>query len=754
MHRKLLVFILLINVELIQAQVLHTEFYRPQFHLSPEWGWMGDPNGMIYFDGKYHILWWAHAMSDDLLHWVQYNNGSLLGGPSGFGYWSGSVVVDTHNTAGFNTAEDTAMIAIYTMHYDGTAYEKVGISISLNHVSFKYYENNPVIDINQRDFRDPQVFWHEGTNRWIMVIAKAANHSIEIYASNDLKNWVFQSSFNARGAKDQLWEVPDLFQLPLNDDPTNKKWVMTCGMGPNKVQFWVGDFDGKTFQLDTFDNLYTGKNVGGEVFADFEGNDYGYWSVTGDAFGNAPAKGTLPGQQEVFGFIGRGFVNSYTNGDATTGKMVSPDFKISKRFINYLVGGGTGNGLKISLFVDGTEVAYGKSLKEQESLRWAGWDVSQWIGKTAHIEILDEATGGWGHILIDQIVFSNELFDTHFENANWVDWGNDFYAARTYRNYSSTNQDSTIWIAWMGNWTYAKDIPTAPWTGNLTIPRVLKLVQNEHGYQLRQYPIGNIASLRDTIYYQGETLINGTQVIGGFKPDWNVFELKVSFKIDNINQEFGINLAEDGSNKKLVIGYDAFTSKLYIDRRTAGLVNFNQNFPTIMYAPTPFPADSIMDLYILMDQSSIEVFANKNQTIMSCLVFTKPPATGISVFSKNGQTTMTKLEAWKLNSIWGITPDQLPNGMKEPSENNQGSLFPNPIRRGDKLEVKLKEQVFIDHGIVELTDLSGKLVFKKEIIKTDLSGLVIDISPKISSGQYLFRVRSNSILLIDKIVVF
>jgi len=754
MIKSILAAFLLSVTLTVQAQELHTEFYRPQFHLSPEWGWMGDPNGMIFFDGKYHLLWWGHAMSDDLLHWVQYNNGALLGGPSGFGYWSGSVVVDAQNTAGFNTAEDTAMVAVYTMHYDGTAYEKVGISSSLNHVSFQYYENNPVIDINQKDFRDPQVFWHEGTNRWIMVIAKAANHSVEIYASNDLKNWEFQSSFKTRGDKDQLWEVPDLFQLPLNEDPSNKKWVMTCGMGPNKVQYWIGDFDGTTFHLDTLDNLYTGKNINGDIFADFEEDNYDGWTVTGDAFGNAPATGTLPAQQEVNGFIGRSFVNSFNNGDVTTGKMVSPDFTVSKRFINFLIGGGKGNGLKVSLYVDGAEVIYGKSFQDQETLRWEGWDVTEWLGKTAHIEILDEATGGWGHILVDHIVFSDELMNTHFENANWADWGKDFYAARTYRNYSSNNQDSTMWIAWMGNWTYANNIPTDPWKGHQAIPRVLKLVKNDHGYQLRQYPIGNLASLRDTNYVEGETVINGKQSINGFKPDWNVYELRVSFRITDKHQDFGVNLAEDGLSQKLVIGYDAYTSRLYIDRRSAGLVNFNQNFPVVMYAPTPFPDDSIMDMHILLDQSSVEVFANKNQTTMSALVFTKPPAMGISVFSNNGETTMLSFEAWKLNSIWGVTPDQLPNGKEDHQMKKQGYFYPNPIRKGDKLEIKLNENIFSDHARLELTDLSGRLVYTKDFFNTDISQITIDdLSNCLSSGQYVLKMKSSNVLIIDKLMV-
>ncbi|MBK7214022.1 MAG: glycoside hydrolase family 32 protein [Bacteroidales bacterium] len=449
--QKLLIAVLLSFASLIsEAQVQYAEYYRPQYHLSPQWGGMGDPNGMIYFDGKYHLMWWGHALSDDLVHWVEYSNFAMHGGPGGFGYWSGSVVADIENTAGFNTDQDTALVAVYTMHYDGTAYEKVGISSSLNHIGFDYYEGNPVINVDQKDFRDPSVFWHEPTQRWIMVIAKAIDRKIEFYSSQDMKSWQFLSSFNNRGARDQVWETPDLIQLPLNGDPGNVKWVLTCGMGPNRIQYWVGDFDGANFVLDSLDNLYTCSQVPGEVFESFEGNDYGNWQSTGEAFGTAPSTGTLPNQQTVSGFAGKSFINTYLNGDISTGTLTSPEFQINHRFINFMIGGGMSSKLRLNLIINNSIVAFATSLFNQEILRWDGWDVSQYLGQTAHLEITDQETGGWGHILVDQITFSDVLYNTHIEHANWADWGTDFYAARSYRNYSPNPNDRTVWIAWLG----------------------------------------------------------------------------------------------------------------------------------------------------------------------------------------------------------------------------------------------------------------------------------------------------------------
>lgn len=141
------------------------------------------------------------------------------------------------------------------------------------------------------------------------------------------------------------------------------------------------------------------------VFEDFEGS-YEGWTVEGDAFGTAPAKGTLPNQQRVSGFVGKGLVNSYLNGDGTTGRMISKPFKIERRYIQFLVGGGASAQTQIRLVVDG-RVVRSASGKNDERLLPAVWDVAEFEGKEARIQIVDEATGGWDHINVDQIEFSD-----------------------------------------------------------------------------------------------------------------------------------------------------------------------------------------------------------------------------------------------------------------------------------------------------------------------------------------------------------
>jgi len=141
------------------------------------------------------------------------------------------------------------------------------------------------------------------------------------------------------------------------------------------------------------------------VFEDFE-HGYENWKVEGEAFGTAPAQGTLPNQQPVSGFLGSGLVNSYLNGDATTGRLISKPFSIDRNFIRFLVGGGHFAKTQIRLVVDG-KVARATSGKDNERLEPASWQVGEFAGKTGHIEIVDEEKGGWGHINVDQIVFSD-----------------------------------------------------------------------------------------------------------------------------------------------------------------------------------------------------------------------------------------------------------------------------------------------------------------------------------------------------------
>ena len=240
----------------------NTDYYRPSYHFTPLYGWMNDPNGMVYKNGEYHLYFqynpygskwgnmhWGHAVSKDLLHW---ENLELAIARDTMGHiFSGSSVVDKRNTAGFGK---DAIIAIYTnnsVNHDEVqciAYSKD------NGRTFTKYEGNPVLTPfdGLKDFRDPKVFWYEKNKSWYMIVS--ADKETRFYRSKNLKQWTYVSAFGkGMGQQPCQYECPDFFQLPVNGDKKNMKWVMImninpgCPFGGSATEYFVGDFDGKQF---------------------------------------------------------------------------------------------------------------------------------------------------------------------------------------------------------------------------------------------------------------------------------------------------------------------------------------------------------------------------------------------------------------------------------------------------------------------------------------------------------------------------
>ncbi|WP_010677740.1 glycoside hydrolase family 32 protein [Bacillus timonensis] len=234
----------------------YTELYRPQYHFSTPTGNLADPNGLIYFEGEYHLFHqkngnWAHAVSKDLLHWehlpvaLEHDTlGQAL---------SGSAVVDWKDSTGFFGGK-AGLVAIYTNTEGGEA-QSIAYSQD-NGRTWERYEGNPVIsNPGIKDFRDPKVFWHEETKKWVMVVS--TNQSVSFFNSDNLIDWKFQSQFGENeGLHAAVWECPDLFQLPVDGDKNNKKWVLQVSIGDNDetngstAQYFIGEFDGTQFVND------------------------------------------------------------------------------------------------------------------------------------------------------------------------------------------------------------------------------------------------------------------------------------------------------------------------------------------------------------------------------------------------------------------------------------------------------------------------------------------------------------------------
>ena len=236
------------------ARHLTDEPFRSVYHHSPAQNWMNDPNGMFYDDATqlWHLYYqhnpfgttwgpmhWAHATSTDLIHWEQH---PIALAPDSLGtIFSGSIVIDRNNTAGFG---ENAIVAIYTQSEICGQHQSIAYSLD-GGMTFTKYEGNPVLKGDIADFRDPKVFWDEQTNRWMMILA--CQQEVRFYSSLNLRDWTYESSFGANyGEHSGVWECPDLIRL-------GDHWVLLLNINPggpfggSATQYFVGNWDGKTF---------------------------------------------------------------------------------------------------------------------------------------------------------------------------------------------------------------------------------------------------------------------------------------------------------------------------------------------------------------------------------------------------------------------------------------------------------------------------------------------------------------------------
>jgi sucrose-6-phosphate hydrolase SacC (GH32 family) len=249
---------------------LYDEPYRPQYHFSPAMHFMNDPNGLVYFKGIYHLYYqynplqlvaghqaWGHAVSTDLLHWKHLAIAipEMTSGPVTGQIFTGSAVVDKNNTSGFfNGIPGGGLVAIYTLNEPTKEVQNVAYSLD-NGTSYIEYKGNPVLDLQNPNFRDPKVFWYEPGHRWIMAVALPREHQVLFYASSNLKNWSFLSAFGPAGIEGFQYECPNLFQVPVQGT-NDKKWVLVVAINPGAPlggsinEYFVGNFDGTTFTAD------------------------------------------------------------------------------------------------------------------------------------------------------------------------------------------------------------------------------------------------------------------------------------------------------------------------------------------------------------------------------------------------------------------------------------------------------------------------------------------------------------------------
>jgi fructan beta-fructosidase len=241
-----------------------TEQWRPLYHFTPKKNWTNDPNGLIYLNGVYHLYnqqnpfenkWghmsWGHATSVDLVHWKHFPIAipETIDKDTTWRF-SGCAVWDKNNTSGF-CKNGGCIVAIYTADQPNLKKESQFIAYSNDGgMSFTNYDKNPVIDLNKRDFRDPNVSWNEELKKWLMVVAMPVEHQVRFYASDNLKEWKLLSEFGA-GYANANWECPSLMQLPIEGEPGKMKWILlVSAAGGDRgvfMQYFVGDFKNGQF---------------------------------------------------------------------------------------------------------------------------------------------------------------------------------------------------------------------------------------------------------------------------------------------------------------------------------------------------------------------------------------------------------------------------------------------------------------------------------------------------------------------------
>lgn len=627
---------------------IFAEQYRPQYHFTPPSQWMNDPNGMLYYEGEYHLFYqhypdsnvwgpmhWGHAVSKDLVHWEHL---PIALYPDELGYiFSGSAVVDWNNISGLGREEEPPIVAIFT--YSNPEWEKSGrddfqfqgmaYSNDKGRTWTKYKENPILPNPGIRDFRDPKVIWYEPGKKWIMSLA-IWDH-VSFYSSKDLIEWKKESDFGLNwGSHAGVWECPDL--LPMTIVETGEtKWVLLVSINPggpqggSATQYFIGEFDGKTFSLNSDFSSELGSipeyDPEGVIFEDFE-SGYQKWNVTGDAFGDGPVSGPFENQGDVEGFTGERFASSYHGGETPTGKMESETFIIDHPFINFRFGGG--NDLiktYIALVVDGEEVRKSAG-KNKELLTLHSWDVSDLKGKEAYILIVDELIMGWGHVNVDDIKFSNEQAKPLYEKAVWLDYGADNYAGVTWSDVPKED-GRTLFIGWMSNWQYANVVPTVEWRSAMTLPRELTLHFKDGKYRIFSKPVEETNSILNS---------------SAESPN----ELSPSLINVDVDGDFSIRLF---NNKSEEIEIKKSGNDFSVDRTKSGLTNFSSVFGAVHQMDTR--GVEIRNLKLYLDASSIEIFINDGELVMTELVFPSEP-----YHELQSDGDITSLDIIPIKTIW------------------------------------------------------------------------------------------------------
>lgn len=503
----------------VDAAPSYREPYRPRFHFTPARNWMNDPNGLVFHDGEYHLFYqynplgdrwghmsWGHAVSPDLVHWQPLP--LALAEEGGVMAFSGSAVVDRQNSSGFGRDGRPPLVAIYTGHHTARPLQTQNVAYSNDRGrTWTKYPGNPVLDIGEADFRDPKVFWHAPSGRWVMVVAWPLRRQVRFYASRDLRTWSHLSDFGPAGAVEGVWECPDLFPLAV-DGTAQTRWLLIVNLNPggpaggSGSQYFVGDFDGRRFAPER--------------------------ERAGDPPGPAPA-------------------------------------------------------------------------------------------------------------------------------PLWLDHGPDFYAAVTWSDVPASD-GRRIALAWMSNWEYAQDVPTAPWRSAMSVPRVLGLRRTPDGLRVTQRPVAAIDSLRHgrTERFAGGTFAEAAAWLARRAPLPAPLDVQLELGGVSAATPFELRL-ETGPGEATVLSVDPARGRLGVDRTRSGRVGFHPAFAARHEAPLRV-VDGRLRLRLLLDTSSLEVFAQDGETASTQLVFPQGDARALRLAVPGPAAPPARVREISLHELRPATP--------------------------------------------------------------------------------------------------
>jgi sucrose-6-phosphate hydrolase SacC (GH32 family) len=497
------------------------------------------------------------------------------------------------------------------------------------------------------------VFWHAPGKYWVMAVSLPNAHKVLFYTSSNLKTWEQVSEFGPVNAVGGQWECPSLFQLQVDGRKSNTKWVLMLGLNPGGValpqgsgtQYVVGSFDGKTFTADA-DSVYPLQApIDSTTFEDWSAPTFAdsSWTATGDFVGRGPSDGQV--------------LTLWDKGDTSTGTLTSKSFTISTNYIQFQIGCcsnpqnastyGTSESSEtgINLIIDG-KVVQSTTGVNGGGVIWRSWHVGDMIGRSAKIELMDTSVGGFGHLDIGKIVFTNTALPLQ---ARWADWGPDYYAAVPWNGLPSNKHTA---IGWMNDWAYATQIPTSPWRSAMSIPRDLSLETIQGKVQLIQNPHKSLSTLEGSraLLKQSWSRIPKSSSVA-LPLTAKTYDLALTFRAGKNSSRFGIDVRSGSGGAGTRIGYDFKTAQMFVDRTASGDSSFNALFEGVYYAPLSADSKGLVTIRVLLDWSSVEVFGGQGESTITAQIFPAEGHVKTKLFVE-GDVEKVSLNVKPVKSVW------------------------------------------------------------------------------------------------------